>query len=677
MLSVPLWYRYPTLNPTFPVPCDSSLFHVKPPLCRHYCAFIVVILAKLHLSSQTQQSPLDTTRLVQHSVKSISKSVSYSIKLLTPMAAEELPIPTVEDITRLTQSVSCADNRLTLPMSNPNPVISNLLLIGKIISQRNFHAPVLHDIVMRAWNPSRRISVKKIDRNTFVFSFEHETDRSLAYNRRPWTIRGAHLVLKIWSPELALTEIDFTSSMFWIQVHGLPPIWCNKENIKLVGSKAGSVVEVEFSEAPSGIWQRFARVRINVNVNMPLCPGVFLPRHERHDIWISLKYERLPEFCFRCGIIGHTNIHCEKNRVVLTNEFGRKFPAFGEWLHSGNDKTPPGIYDNTPEITVPALLQAVPMLEETASAMMQTTPSVQVVVKDMKTSVQCEDTPRTDGNDIMGRSRSSADSNTAKVSSFVRLLEHSFKNAYCDSNASTSVSHTDTVLVGTSTAFVPETNIDHLVGPHTHNNPQSPVINQLPSTQPTVPIEPTPNNVDFPLTDPVEAHHTTQTLQSQLPCTLEPPLPHPRSHITNQIELPGIEYKINFPLSPKVVILYAPLFTPPPTPTPINSNAPTPVKKADPPPPITINQTTPSLDPANQETLATHDLKRKDHPDSPCNTPKKLRHEDARLEASGSQFWGFQPPDYEDAELHKDEESSKIPITPVEETGLSPSPKTP
>lgn len=302
MLSVPLWYRYPTLHPTITVPfiltCDSSFLHVKPPLRHHYCAFLVVILARLHLSSQIHHSPPDNTCLVKYSVKSISKSAPYYIQLPVPMADEELPIPTVEDITRLTQNVSCADSRLALHMTSPNPEISNLLLIIRMISQRNFHAPVLHDIVMRAWNPSRGISVTKVDRNTFVFSFEHETNRSLAYNRRPWTIRGAHLVLKIWSPDLALTEIDFASSTFWIQVHGLPPIWCNKKNIKLVGSKARSVVEVEFFEAPTGMWQRYARVRVNVNVNKPLCSRVFLPRHERTDIWISLKYKRLLEFCF-------------------------------------------------------------------------------------------------------------------------------------------------------------------------------------------------------------------------------------------------------------------------------------------------------------------------------------------------------------------------------------------
>uniref|UniRef100_A0A2N9FEW4 CCHC-type domain-containing protein n=1 Tax=Fagus sylvatica TaxID=28930 RepID=A0A2N9FEW4_FAGSY len=287
-------------------------------------------------------------------------------------------------------------------MTSPNTETSNLLLIGKIISRRNFHALVLHDIVKKAWNPSRHISVRKVDRSSFVFSFEHETDRALAYNRRPWTIRGAHLVLKIWSPDLALTEIDFTSSMFWIQVHGLPLIWCNKENIKLVGSKAGAMVEVEFSETTNGMWQRHTRVRVNVNVNNPLCPGIFLPRHERTDIWISLKYERLPEFCFRCGIIGHTDVHCETNKVVLTNEFGGKFTAFGEWLHSGNDKIPPGIYDKPSVMPVPALMQAGPMLEETP-------PSSGTICPD--------------GNQ------------SGEVSSFARLLEHALKNACRDSKA--------------------------------------------------------------------------------------------------------------------------------------------------------------------------------------------------------------------------------------------------
>ena len=266
------------------------------------------------------------------------------------MDSDELPIPSIEDLTHRTQKISCADNRLPITIPKQNPAQQSLLLIGKLISHRNFHAPIIFDIVNKAWKPSRRIQVKKIERNTFVFTFDHEADRDLAFNRRPWTIRGAHLILKIWNPELASSEIDFSRSPFWVQIHGLPPAWFNKENVELIGGKAGLVLEIDFSEDTRYHWKRFVRCRVNVNISEPLCPGIFLPRNDRNDIWISLKYERLPEFCFRCGVIGHCDSLCDSVQTLLSNEFGFMFPAYGEWMKIDNDKVPPGIYIKPPVV---------------------------------------------------------------------------------------------------------------------------------------------------------------------------------------------------------------------------------------------------------------------------------------------------------------------------------------
>jgi hypothetical protein len=122
-----------------------------------------------------------------------------------------------------------------------------------------------------------------------LFTFDYEADRSLAFDRRPWTIRGAHLVLKVWFPDLALSEIDFSRSAFWSQIHGLPLARYNKENVKLIGSKAGVVMDVDFSEVPYGMWQRFARARVNVDITAPLYPRIFISRVNTSDIWIGLK----------------------------------------------------------------------------------------------------------------------------------------------------------------------------------------------------------------------------------------------------------------------------------------------------------------------------------------------------------------------------------------------------
>jgi hypothetical protein len=323
----------------------------------------------------------------------------------------------IEGLITRTQQVSIADNRLVLtPNLSPSFAV-NLMLIGKVISQRSFPSNVILDIVSRAWNPSRSIQVSKVDKNIFTFTFDQEVDLRNAFNRRPWTIRGAHLVLKTWEPNLSWQEVDFTTSTFWVQVHGLPPIWQNKENIESIGAAAGKVLEMDFNGEPRIQWQRFVRVRVEVDLSSPFCPGIFLPRNGLHDIWIPLKYERLPALCFTCGSIGHDESVCELPKKFLRNEFGALFPAFGSWLRTESNEVPPGVYEvpiDTPSVpTSPANLVAEPAPSTIANAdgllplNTHVTPSVDTVSATTGQGTTFDDIP------------------LREVASFARLLENS------------------------------------------------------------------------------------------------------------------------------------------------------------------------------------------------------------------------------------------------------------
>ena len=53
------------------------------------------------------------------------------------------------------------------------------------------------------------------------------------------------------------------------------------------------------------------RARIIISLNDPLPRGVpvYSSTRQRKE-WYDVVYERLPFFCFSCGIIGHSEIEC-------------------------------------------------------------------------------------------------------------------------------------------------------------------------------------------------------------------------------------------------------------------------------------------------------------------------------------------------------------------------------
>lgn len=54
---------------------------------------------------------------------------------------------------------------------------------------------------------------------------------------------------------------------------------------------------------------KFARVCIELDLSKPLCRG-FRVGDDIHKVFIMVVYERLPTFCYTCGVIGHGSKFC-------------------------------------------------------------------------------------------------------------------------------------------------------------------------------------------------------------------------------------------------------------------------------------------------------------------------------------------------------------------------------
>ena len=78
-----------------------------------------------------------------------------------------------------------------------------------------------------------------------------------------------------------------------------------RKNAQKIGEKAGRVLELidpESSEASPEILE----IKIQVDSRDPILPCFNYMNNKGEEVWALVGYKRLPEMCFKCGIISHT-----------------------------------------------------------------------------------------------------------------------------------------------------------------------------------------------------------------------------------------------------------------------------------------------------------------------------------------------------------------------------------
>ena len=117
-----------------------------------------------------------------------------------------------------------------------------------------------------------------------------------------------------------------------MQVHDLPIRSSTMAIAKEIVSIASRVDMKAFEEGDSNSFN-FLRLRVAVDTSKPLCRGRKITMADRKERWVRFKYERLPNICYWCGKLTHSNKECslwEKSEGTLKAEDQQ----FGSWLRA-------------------------------------------------------------------------------------------------------------------------------------------------------------------------------------------------------------------------------------------------------------------------------------------------------------------------------------------------------
>lgn len=89
-----------------------------------------------------------------------------------------------------------------------------------------------------------------------------------------------------------------------------------------------------------------SKLKIELNLGKAIRRGTQICLDKAEPIWIPVKYERLPSFCYCCGRLGHTIVECDSvDNMKETNAENTTELRFGEYLRASPIKNAKVVVD--------------------------------------------------------------------------------------------------------------------------------------------------------------------------------------------------------------------------------------------------------------------------------------------------------------------------------------------
>ncbi|TXG48501.1 hypothetical protein EZV62_024376 [Acer yangbiense] len=158
----------------------------------------------------------------------------------------------------------------------------------------------------------------------------------MIWSRIPWHFDHNLIILEKPKGAGDISKLSFRMVDFWLQIHNIPLMCMNRHMAKYLAEQLGTAVELPANSREC--MGRFIRVKVRIDISKPLMRCLRLNVDDSGEITTAiLLYERLPEFCYAYGIIGHGLSDCPNDDARLEALEGI-FTKYGHWLRAASDE---------------------------------------------------------------------------------------------------------------------------------------------------------------------------------------------------------------------------------------------------------------------------------------------------------------------------------------------------
>ena len=173
----------------------------------------------------------------------------------------------------------------------------------KIMTHRSISLDTLRKNLRMLWKTN------ELEAELFLVEFGDVKDKKKVLDMSPWSFEKQLVIIQEFEGEFTPKEMELKWSPFWIQIFNLPLMSWTKETGWVIGSSLGNVMEVDVLD--SGVhWGKCLRVWVRIDATKKLIRGKRITIEGSESRWVQFKYERLPNFCYRYGLLNHALKDC-------------------------------------------------------------------------------------------------------------------------------------------------------------------------------------------------------------------------------------------------------------------------------------------------------------------------------------------------------------------------------
>ena len=123
--------------------------------------------------------------------------------------------------------------------------------------------------------------------------------------------------------------MSFDKVAFCVQVHNIPISYRTRSVAEDICDEIGRVDRTtDISECEC---RNYIRVRVTIDVFQPLCRGQVIRLEDNEKVWVTFRYERLPNFCYWCGCLDHGDKECDL-WIQSKGNLQKSSQQYGSWL---------------------------------------------------------------------------------------------------------------------------------------------------------------------------------------------------------------------------------------------------------------------------------------------------------------------------------------------------------